>query len=54
VIATASSRGAEYVRGLGAEKVLEHQTTRFEEVSTPVDAVILERWITTTPPVSLP
>ena len=40
VIATASARDAEYVRSLGAEKVVDYRTTRFEDGLTAVDIVI--------------
>ena len=40
VIATASARDAEYVRGLGAETVLDFRAGRFENGLQPVDAVI--------------
>jgi NADPH:quinone reductase-like Zn-dependent oxidoreductase len=40
VIATASARDAEYVRSLGAEKVLDYRTKRFEDGLTAVDIVI--------------
>jgi len=40
VIATASARDADYVRNLGAEKVIDYRATRFEEVLAPVDAVL--------------
>ena len=40
VIATASSRDAQYVRGLGAEKVIDYQEARFEDALDPVDIVV--------------
>jgi NADPH:quinone reductase-like Zn-dependent oxidoreductase len=40
VIATASAANAEYVRSLGAEKVIDYHTTKFEDVVHDVDAVI--------------
>ena len=40
VIATASARDAEYVRSLGAEKVVDYRAARFEEGLTAVDIVI--------------
>jgi NADPH:quinone reductase-like Zn-dependent oxidoreductase len=40
VIATAAARDVEYVRSLGAEKVVNYQTTRFEDVVGSVDVVI--------------
>lgn len=40
VFATASSRDAEFVRGLGAESVVDYRSARFEEVLGPVDVVI--------------
>lgn len=40
VIATASSRDAEYVRGLGAERVIDYQDVRFDDALEPVDIVV--------------
>lgn len=40
IIATASARDAEYVRSLGAEKVLDYRSVRFEKVLEPVDIVL--------------
>ena len=40
VIGTAASANLEYVRGLGAERILDHQTERFEESLTGVDVVL--------------
>jgi NADPH:quinone reductase-like Zn-dependent oxidoreductase len=40
VIATASSEDAAYVRGLGAERVIDYRAVRFEDVLTAVDAVL--------------
>ena len=40
VIATAASADVEYVRGLGAERILDYQTLRFEESLTGVDVVL--------------
>ena len=40
VIATAASADLDYVRGLGAERVVDYQTERFEESSTGVDIVL--------------
>jgi NADPH:quinone reductase-like Zn-dependent oxidoreductase len=40
VVATAGSADVEYVRGLGAERVVDYQTERFEESVTGVDAVL--------------
>jgi NADPH:quinone reductase-like Zn-dependent oxidoreductase len=40
VIATAAERDAEYVRGLGAETVLDYTTARFEDGLNSVDIVI--------------
>jgi NADPH:quinone reductase-like Zn-dependent oxidoreductase len=40
VIATAASADLNYVRGLGAERVVDYQTERFEESSTGVDIVL--------------
>src|SRR5262249_3982501 len=40
VIATAASANLEYVRGLGAARILDHQTERFEESLTGVDVVL--------------
>jgi NADPH:quinone reductase-like Zn-dependent oxidoreductase len=40
VIATATSSSTEYVRHLGAERVIDYQTARFEESLTGVDVVL--------------
>ncbi|MGA7324294.1 MAG: NADP-dependent oxidoreductase [Rhodomicrobium sp.] len=40
VIATAGSTDREYVRSLGAERVVDYQTERFEETVTGMDAVL--------------
>jgi NADPH:quinone reductase-like Zn-dependent oxidoreductase len=40
VIATVASTGVEYVKGLGAERVVDHQTMRFEESLSQVDVVL--------------
>jgi NADPH:quinone reductase-like Zn-dependent oxidoreductase len=40
VIATASSRDSEFVRSLGAEKVVDYANVRFEESMRPVDIVV--------------
>ena len=40
VIATAASADLEYVRGLGAEKVVDYKKERFEDSVTGVDAVL--------------
>ncbi len=40
VIATAASRDVEYVRGLGAETVIDYSAVRFEDVVSGVHAVI--------------
>lgn len=40
VIATAASADVDYVRGLGAERVVDFQTQRFEEAATGVDVVL--------------
>jgi NADPH:quinone reductase-like Zn-dependent oxidoreductase len=40
VVATARSTDVEYVRRLGAERVVDYQTERFEESVTGVDAVL--------------
>jgi NADPH:quinone reductase-like Zn-dependent oxidoreductase len=40
VVATAASADREYVRGLGAERILDYQTERFEESLTGVDVVL--------------
>jgi NADPH:quinone reductase-like Zn-dependent oxidoreductase len=39
VIATASTKNVEFVRGLGADEVIDYTTTRFEEVVHDVDVV---------------
>jgi NADPH:quinone reductase-like Zn-dependent oxidoreductase len=39
VIATASSSNLEFVRGLGADQVIDYRTTRFEDVMCDVDVV---------------
>jgi len=40
VITTASARNAAWLRGLGAARVIDHRTTRFEDVVADVDVVI--------------
>jgi len=40
VIATASSSGLAYVRGLGADRVIDAQRSRFEDVLSDVDVVL--------------
>ncbi|HZC25296.1 MAG TPA: NADP-dependent oxidoreductase [Candidatus Binatia bacterium] len=40
VFATAGPADLDYVRGLGAEKVINHQITKFEDAVPPVDAVL--------------
>jgi NADPH:quinone reductase-like Zn-dependent oxidoreductase len=40
IVATASSRDIEFVRGLGAEQVVNYQETRFENGLQPVDLVL--------------
>jgi NADPH:quinone reductase-like Zn-dependent oxidoreductase len=40
VVATASSRDIDYVRSLGADKVLDYHEVRFDEVLEPVDLVL--------------
>ncbi|HEX8912640.1 MAG TPA: NADP-dependent oxidoreductase, partial [Humisphaera sp.] len=40
VVATASARHAAFVAGLGARRVIDYATTRFEDVARDVDAVI--------------
>ena len=40
IIATASAGDADYVRGLGAEKVLDYRGARFEDSIAPVDIVL--------------
>jgi NADPH:quinone reductase-like Zn-dependent oxidoreductase len=40
IVATAASADLDYVRGLGAERVVEHQTERFEESVAAVDVVL--------------
>jgi NADPH:quinone reductase-like Zn-dependent oxidoreductase len=40
VIATASARNLEFVRGLGADQAVDYRATRFEDVARDVDAVI--------------
>jgi NADPH:quinone reductase-like Zn-dependent oxidoreductase len=40
VIGTAAGRDADYVRGIGAEKVIDYSNHRFEDLVSPVDAVI--------------
>jgi len=40
VVATASSRDIDYVRGLGAERVLDYHDVRFDEVLDPVNIVL--------------
>lgn len=39
VVATASAEDVEFVRGLGADQVIDYKTERFEDVAGPVDAV---------------
>lgn len=40
VLATSGSRDIEYVKGLGADQVIDYAATRFENVAQDVDAVI--------------
>jgi NADPH:quinone reductase-like Zn-dependent oxidoreductase len=40
VVATAATANLEYVRGLGAERVVDSKTERFEELLTGVDIVL--------------
>jgi len=40
VIATAATANLEYVRGLGAERIVDYKTERFEELLTGVDIVL--------------
>jgi NADPH:quinone reductase-like Zn-dependent oxidoreductase len=40
VVATAATANLEYVRGLGAERVVDYKTERFEELLTGVDIVL--------------
>jgi len=40
IIATASANDAEYIRQLGADRVLDYHTTRFEQEIPPVDIVL--------------
>lgn len=40
VIATAGARDIEYVRGLGAEQIIDYRAGRFEDEINPVDVVI--------------
>ena len=40
VLATASAADLDYVRGLGANEVIDFRSARFEDVTGPVDAVI--------------
>jgi len=40
VLATASAANAEYVRGLGADQVIDYKATRFESVAKDVDLVL--------------
>ncbi|WFT79108.1 NADP-dependent oxidoreductase [Methylobacterium sp. CB376] len=40
VIATASERDRDFVEGLGADKVVNYRSARFEDIATSVDAVI--------------
>jgi NADPH:quinone reductase-like Zn-dependent oxidoreductase len=40
VVATASSADLDYVRGLGADRVVDYKSERFEESSTGVDVVL--------------
>ena len=39
ITATASAANAEFVRGLGAQQVIDYRSLRFETVAEPVDAV---------------
>ena len=39
VVATASAEDIEFVRGLGADRVIDYKAERFEDVAGPVDAV---------------
>jgi NADPH:quinone reductase-like Zn-dependent oxidoreductase len=40
VFATAASAHVEYVRGLGADHVIDHQTQRFEDIARDIDLVL--------------
>jgi NADPH:quinone reductase-like Zn-dependent oxidoreductase len=40
VVATAATRDAKFVRGLGAERVVDYQDERFEDALAPVDIVL--------------
>src|SRR5215469_7608496 len=40
VVATAATANLEYVRGLGAERIVDYKTERFEELLTGVDIVL--------------
>jgi NADPH:quinone reductase-like Zn-dependent oxidoreductase len=40
VIATVQGHDVDFVRGLGADQIVDLRTTRFEGVVPPVDAVI--------------
>jgi NADPH:quinone reductase-like Zn-dependent oxidoreductase len=40
IIATASGRDLDYVRGLGADTVVDYRTARFEDVAHDIDAVL--------------
>jgi NADPH:quinone reductase-like Zn-dependent oxidoreductase len=40
VIGTASARNHEFLRKLGVDQVVDHQTERFEEVMQPVDVIL--------------
>lgn len=40
VIATASARNHDYLRGIGADQVIDYTTTRFEDVVSEVDVVV--------------
>ncbi len=40
VIGTASSRNHDFLRGLGADEVIDYTATRFEDVISPVDVVL--------------
>ena len=39
VIATASGHNVDFVRGLGADEVIDYRTTRFEDVARDIDVV---------------
>jgi NADPH:quinone reductase-like Zn-dependent oxidoreductase len=40
VLATASARNATFLRGLGADRIIDYATTRFEDVAHDVDVVL--------------